>query len=244
LAGAVKGAGTLTAENVEIAGLDPTAINAVVNALEFDRGLVGNPGRVAQIANAGLDAGKLRIPSAAAPIVIADGRAQLPKLSVPVQNADISGSISLALADWQLEARLAITGQPRKNAPTAERPTMAVAVRGPLTSARRVADVTNLIDWVTMRAVDQGAKRLDEAEKERQRSEAGALRRLPDATTAPPQVGTLPPAQAPQASSTGRAPDLPTPTDSKPVAPPVRRAPPSAQPKAFNLMESAPAGSR
>jgi hypothetical protein len=245
LAGAVKGAGTVTAENVEIAGLDPTAINAVINALEFDRGLVGNPGRVAQIANAGLDAGKLRIPSAAAPIVIADGRAQLLKLSVPAQNADISGSISLALADWQLEARLAITGQPRKNAPTtAERPAMAVAVRGPLTSARRVVDVTNLIDWVTMRALDQGAKRLEEAEKERQRSEAEALRRLPDATTAPPQAGTLPPAQAPQASSTGRAPDLPGPTDSKPVAPPVRRAPPSAQPKAFNLMESAPAGGR
>ncbi len=189
LAGAVKGAGTATAENIEIAGLDPTAINAVINALEFDRGLVGNPGRVAQIANAGLDAGKLRIPSAAAPIVIADGRAQLLKLSVPTQNADISGSVSLALADWQLEARLAITGQPRKNAPTAERPTMAVAVRGPLTSARRVVDVTNLIDWVTMRAVDQGAKRLEEAEKERQRSEAGALRRLPDGTTAPPQAG-------------------------------------------------------
>jgi uncharacterized protein involved in outer membrane biogenesis len=244
LAGAVKGAGTATAENIEIAGLDPTAINAVINALEFDRGLVGNPGRVAQIANAGLDAGKLRIPSAAAPIVIADGRAQLPKLSVPTQNADISGSISLALADWQLEARLAITGQPRKNAPTGERPAMAVAVRGPLTSARRVVDVTNLIDWVTMRALDQGAKRLEEAEKERQRSEAEALRRVPDATTAPPQAGTLPPAQAPQASSTGRAPDLPGPTDSKPVAPPVRRAPPSAQPKAFNLMESAPAGSR
>jgi uncharacterized protein involved in outer membrane biogenesis len=242
LAGAVKGTGTVTAENIEISGLDPTAINAVIHALEFDRGLVGNPARVAQIANAGLDAGKLRIPSAAAPIAIADGRAQLLKLSVLAQNADISGSISLALTDWQLEARLAITGQPRKNAPTAERPAMAVAVRGPLTSARRVVDVTNLIDWVTMRAVDQEAKRLDEAEKERQRLEAEALRRLPDATTAPPQTGTLPPAQA-----TGRAPDLPGPTDSKPVAPPVRRAPPpptSAQPKPLNLMESAPASSR
>ena len=61
LVGAAKGAGTVTVEHVEIGGLDPTAIDAAINALENDRGLVGNAGRVAQIVNAGLDAGKLRI---------------------------------------------------------------------------------------------------------------------------------------------------------------------------------------
>jgi large subunit ribosomal protein L24 len=248
LVGSVQGAGTVTAENVEIAGLDPTAIDMVINALENDRGLAGNSVRVAQIANAGLDAGRLRIPVATAPIVIADGRAQLIKLSAPAQNADISGSISLALADWQLDARLAMTGPQRKNAPTAERPAMAVAVRGPLTAARRTADVANLIGWATMRAVDQEAKRLDDAEKERRRVEAAAeaLRRLPDpAAAAPAQTGTLPSAPAPQASTSGRAPDLPGPIDIKPVAPPVRRAPPpAAPPKPFNLMESLPAGGR
>ena len=241
LVGAAKGTGTVTAENVEIAGLDPSAIDAVINALEIDRGLAGNPGRVTQIANAGLDGGKLRIPSVAAPMVIADGRAQLVRLSAPAQNADISGSISLALADWQLEARLAMTGPPRRNAPTAERPAMAVAVRGPLTAARRVVDVASLVGWATMRAVDQEAKRLDDAEKERQRLETAveALRRPPDATVAaPPQTGTLPPAPTPQTSTAGRPPEL--------VVPPGRRAPPpppSTQ-KPFNLMESPPAGGR
>ena len=248
LVGAVKGSGTVTAENVEIAGLDPTVIDAVINAMENDRGLVSNPGRITQIANAGLDAGKLRIPFAAAPIVIADGRAQLVRLSAPAQNADIAGSISLALADWQLDARLAMTGPPRKNAPTAERPAMAVAVRGPLTAARRVADVASLIGWATMRAVDQEAKRLDDAEKERRlETAAEAMRRLPDAAAAaPPQTGVLPPAPVPQASTAGRAPDLPSPTEIKPVTPPVRRAPPptSAPPKPFNLMEFFPTGPR
>src|SRR5262249_6292296 len=187
----------------------------------------------------GLDAGKLRIPSVTAPIVIADGRAQLVKLSAPAQNADISGSISLALADWQLEARLAMTGPPRKNAPTAERPAMAVAVRGPLTAARRVVDVAHLVGWAPMRAVDQEAKRLDAAEKERQRLEPAVegLRHSPDATVAAPsQTGTLPPAPTPQTSTAGRPPEL--------VVPPGRRAPPpppSTQ-KPFNLMESPPAG--
>jgi uncharacterized protein involved in outer membrane biogenesis len=191
LAGSVTGAGTMTAENIEVSGLDPNAIDAVINALEFDRGLASNPGRVTQIANGGLDVGKLRIPLATAPIVIADGRAQLAKISASAQNTDISGSISLALADWQLDARLTMTAPPRKNAPTAERPVMAVTVRGPLATARRSVDVTSLIGWATMRAVDQEAKRLDEAEKERRRLEAAAdaLRRQSDTGTAvPPQT--------------------------------------------------------
>lgn len=195
LVGSVAGAGTVTTENIEVSGLNPTAIDAVINALEFDRGLASNPGRVAQIANGGLDVGRLKIPFATTPIVIADGRAQLPRMSASAQNTDISGSISLALADWQLDARLTMTAPPRKNAPTAERPAMTVAVRGPLTAARRNVDVANLIDWTTMRAVDQESKRLDDAEKERQRPDpaGGALRRQPEAATvAPPQTGMSP----------------------------------------------------
>jgi uncharacterized protein involved in outer membrane biogenesis len=199
LVGSLTGAGTATAENIEVAGLDPSAIEAVINALELDRGLASNAARVAQIANSVLDAGKLKVPFVTAPIVIADGRAQLAKVAASARNTDISGSISLALADWQLDGRFAMTAPPRKNAPAAERPVMALALRGPLTAARRSVDVSNLVGWATMRAVEQEAKRLDEAEKERKRSEApaDALRRQPDTDTgAPAQAGTLPSAPA------------------------------------------------
>jgi uncharacterized protein involved in outer membrane biogenesis len=198
LVGSVTGAGTVTAENIEVSGLDPTAIDTAIKALEFDRGLASNPARVSQIASWGLDGGKLKIAFATAPIVIADGRAELARVSASAQNADISGSISLALADWQLDARFTMTAPPRKNAPTAEQPTMAVTVRGPLTAARRSVDVTNLIGWATLRAIDQEAKRLDEAEKERRRVEAAveALRRQSDTGAVPPQTSAPPPAPA------------------------------------------------
>jgi uncharacterized protein involved in outer membrane biogenesis len=199
LVGSVTGAGTVTAENIEVSGLDPSAIDAAITALEFDRGLASNAGRVTQIANSGLDAGKLKIPFATAPIVVADGRAQLAKVSASAQNTDISGSISLGLADWQLDARLTMTAPPRKNATTAERPTMAVTIRGPLAAARRSIDVTSLIGWATMRAVDQEAKRLDEAEKERRRLEAtvDAARRQSDTgTVAPPALSPSAPTAA------------------------------------------------
>ncbi len=199
LVGSLTGAGTATAENIEVSGLDPSAIDTVINALETDRGLASNPARVTQIANSGLDAGKLRVPFATAPIVIADGRARLAKVSASARNADISGAMSLALADWQLDSRFAMTAPARKNAPASERPLMAVTVRGPLTAARRSVDVSTLIGWATLRAVDQEAKRLDEAEKERKRSEpaADALRHQPDTVTgAPAPAGTLPSAPA------------------------------------------------
>jgi large subunit ribosomal protein L24 len=183
LVGSVSGSGSLTAENFEVAGLDPNALDVTLHALENDRGLAGNPGRVAQIAGTALDVGKLKIASVTTPIVLADGRAQLTKLQASAQNADISGLISLALADWQVNARIIMTAPPRKNAPNAERPVMTVTARGPLTAARRSVDVTSLIGWATMRAIDQEAKRLDDAEKERKRVEAAveALRRQSEA---------------------------------------------------------------
>jgi len=195
LVGSVTGAGTVTAENIEVSGLDPTAIGVAIKALESDRSLATNPARLSQTASTGLDLGKLKIPLATTPIVIADGRAQLPKVSASVQSTDISGSISLALADWQLDARFIMTAPLRKNAPTAEPPTMAVTVRGPLTAARRSVDVTNLMGWATMRAVDQEAKRVDEAEKERRRVETAveALRRQSDTGAVPPQTSAPPP---------------------------------------------------
>ena len=195
LVGSVTGAGTVRAENIEVSGLDPTAIGVAIKALESDRSLATNPARLSQTASTGLDLGKLKIPLATTPIVIADGRAQLPKVSASVQSTDISGSISLALADWQLDARFIMTAPLRKNAPTAEPPTMAVTVRGPLTAARRSVDVTNLMGWATMRAVDQEAKRVDEAEKERRRVETAveALRRQSDTGAVPPQTSAPPP---------------------------------------------------
>jgi large subunit ribosomal protein L24 len=171
LVGSLNGSGTLTAENVELAGLNPNAADTVLNALESDRSLANNSARVAQIASTALDAGKLKIASVTTPVVIADGRAQLSRLQASAQNTDISGLISLALADWQVNARFTMTAPPRKNAPNAERPVMAVQARGPLAAAQRTVDAGSLIAWATQRSIDQETRRLEEIEKERRRME-------------------------------------------------------------------------
>jgi hypothetical protein len=238
LVGALKGTGTLTLERLELAGLDPTAVDAVIRAMDNDRGLGANPGKIADIASTGLDVGRLRLPSVTAPITISDGRAQA-VASASVQNTDIAGPVSFGLNDGQLDARLIMTGPIRKGASGSERPAMAVAIRGPIAAARRSVDIAPIVNWVTMQRVEEEAKRLDAAEKERQRLDAAeALRRQPDAAkdASKPEAGSAPPASA-QPSTVGRASDPAS--DIKPnppTAPPPRRTqppPPQQRPSGF-----------
>jgi hypothetical protein len=200
---------------VEIGGLDPAAIGAAIAAV--DRGLAINAGRIADIVNASLSSGRLRLPFAAAPITVAEGRLRVSDLQAPAQSADLGATGALGLADHQVDMRFVLTGPQRKDAPGGERPSLAVTVRGTLDNARRSADVTALVSWLTARAVEEETKRLEEAERERKRLESPERLR-PDAV-APPS--------APEAvtATLGHAPELPAPIEIKPPAP--RRVPSS-----------------
>jgi uncharacterized protein involved in outer membrane biogenesis len=218
LVGGLKGSGLATLENVEIGGLDPAAMDAAITAV--DRGLAINSARLVDIVNAGLDNGRLRVPFAAAPIVITDGRAQVADVAAPAQSADVTGSVALTLADNQVDMRFALTGPQRGNAPAGMRPSLAVAVKGPLGAPRRSADLTSLVGWLTTRAVEQETKRLEDAERERKRMEQAEPRQGRAAAPAAPEPAL--------AATIGRAPDLPPPIEVKPA--PVRRAPPPPPP--------------
>ena len=218
LVGGLAGGGIVTLENVEIGGIDPAAINAGISAV--DRGLAINAGRIAEIVNASLNGGRLRLPFATAPITIAEGRVRLSDLEAPAQSADVGATAALGLADRQVDIRFVLTGPQRKDAPGGERPSLAVTVKGPLDNARRSADVTALVNWLTARAVEEETKRLEAAERERKRLESPE-RLLPDAMVAP---------SAPEAvtATLGHAPELPAPIEIKP--PPVVRRAPSSPP--------------
>jgi large subunit ribosomal protein L24 len=224
LVGGLTGAGVVTLENVEIGGLEPAAIGAAISAV--DRGLAINAGRIADIVNAGLNSGRLRLPFAAAPISIAEGRVRMTDLEAPAQSADVGATAALGLADHQVDMRFVLTGPQRKDAPGGERPSLAVTVKGALDNARRSSDVTALVNWLTARAVEQETKRLEEAERERKRLESPERMR-PDAVVGP---------SAPEAvtATLGHAPELPPPVEIKPP-PVVRRAPSSP-----SAMQSSP----
>ncbi|MCL2430716.1 MAG: hypothetical protein FWD12_15945 [Alphaproteobacteria bacterium] len=163
----------------------------------------------------------MKIASVATPVILADGRAQLTQMQATAQNTDISGLISLDLADWQANGHFVMTAAPRKSAPNAERPVMTVTARGPLTAAKRTVDVTSLVNWSTQRAIELETRRLDDAEKERKRVESlvDSIRRQRQPETAK-QPDATPPGPAAEGGSAAPGADRRPHPASGPVAAP------------------------
>ena len=86
-------------------------------------------------------------------------------LIAPAQGADVAISGSYDLGADALEARFDLTGAPRPNGPSGQRPALTVALKGPLDAPRRSEDVSALVNWLTLRSVEREAKRVEAAER-------------------------------------------------------------------------------
>ena len=159
LIGSLSGSGSMTFEGIQIAGLDPKAIDIAVRAIE--RGTPVAPARIADLVGRGMDAGSLSMPWASVPLSVAAGRVRLGKLVAPPQSNDLTVSGSLDLVDATLDARFTVFGAGEAG----QRPEAAILLKGPITGPRRSVDVSALVSWVTMRSVDREARRLDAAER-------------------------------------------------------------------------------
>jgi large subunit ribosomal protein L24 len=229
----------VTAENLLLAGLDPSAIDAATRAAE--RGVALDGVRIGDIVRTALDGGRLHIPDAGGTIAIADGRVTLAPLVAPAQGADVAMTGSYDLAADALEARFDLTGALRQNGPVGQRPALSVALKGPREAPRRSEDVSALVSWLTLRSVEQESKRLEAAERQARRiklQEEEALRRAQEAAAAAQradQTAGIPSAAAsdkPQdaAKPLDKAPDLPPPIDIKSAPSAMPAAKPHAAP--------------
>ena len=257
LIGALQGKGSAAGENLQIAGLDPAAIEAASQAL--DRGVLLDPVRIGDIVRAALAGGSLDIPDAGGAIAIGDGRLTFAPLLTPAQGADVTIRGSYDLGEDLLDVGFDLAGAPRPDAANGERPQLSISFKGPFAAPRRSVDVTALVNWLTARRVEQQNKRLDAAEQEAKRiqaQEAEALRRAQeDARQAAQKAAQRAADQgaAPTASVAPvveKAPDLPPAIEIKsvPVATTVkpRRTPPNrraatARPAAAPLVITPPA---
>lgn len=168
LVGALQGNGALTVEQLQIAGLDPKAIDAAIRAVE--RGLPIE--RVTDFSNKALDGGALKIAWASGPITISNGRARVSDLSASTDATDVAFAAAFDLLDETLDARFTLTAPPRADAPGDRRPELSVLFKGPPQSLRRRTEAGALINWITLRNVEQETKRLEAAEREAKRLQA------------------------------------------------------------------------
>lgn len=256
LIGSLRGAGTVTLEGGQIAGLDPKAFTTVMRAV--DRGLTVDVAKVRDMTEAALRAGRLAVPRADGAFSLTAGQARWGNVVTHADGADLSISAVIDLSQWMLDARLTLSGGADAPSQGAGRPELFVGLKGPLATPKRTLDVAAFSGWLTLRAVERQSKQIEVLESERKETTAGTAPTAPVAETparpgpeavrgTPENATEAPPApvRAPSAPRRALAPVTP-PADSLPGLPPpieIRPAPePGTSPSVLQRPSQAPNG--
>ena len=212
LVGSLAGTGTVSLAAADIAGFDPDAFNAVIRAVDEETTI--DAAKVRDIMAAVLERGPLPVQSADAAFTIAAGDVRLSTAILHGRGADLNATGHFNLADRQFDARLTFSASAPAGS-SGGRPEVYVTIREPPGATQRAIDATTLSAWLTLRAVDREARRIEALE-------AGRAPTLVPTEAPPAQTGTV--AVPPPAS--------PTPPAPRPVAPPPRRPAPTTRPEA------------
>jgi len=166
LIGALAGAGTISLEGAQLAGLDPQVFDTITRAT--DQGLPVENNRVLRVVESALNSGRLRVERADGAVSLTAGQLRLGSLLARGDRADLGISASVDLAQSLLDMRLTLIGATKPGDPAAGRPEIYIALKGPVASPNRTLEVSALTGWLTLRSVELQAKRLETLEAERQ----------------------------------------------------------------------------
>jgi len=153
--GSLHGASHVTLSNGQLAGLDPHAFTAVSRAV--DNGLAPGVSQLSEMVGRALESGRFPVKHAQGDIAISAGQARLSGLNIHGEAADLSLAGNLDFTDGSVDARIVLSG-PAQGGGT--RPDIYVALTGPVTAPTRAVDVSALTGWLTLRAIENQAKKL------------------------------------------------------------------------------------
>jgi large subunit ribosomal protein L24 len=184
LIGSLQGNGRIVLADAQLAGLDPRAFDAVSRAV--DQGLTIDTARIANVVRTALESGQLSVKRAEGGFSVSAGQVRLSNVSVDSTAADLSLSGSVDLTEGILDARMVLSGA-REAA--GARPDNFMALKGPVSDPSRSIDVSALTGWLTLRAVENQARKLREIEKLRD-IEAARPRPVPPPVSSQPNSAT------------------------------------------------------
>ena len=207
LVGALHGTGKLTLKDAAFAGLNPHAFDAVTRAV--DDGLPVEGDKIADVVRRALESGTLPVKQAQGKLAVNAGLVQLDDFSASSPDASLSLTSSLDLTDGTLDARLVLSGAKEKG-----RPDIFMALKGPATSPTRSIDVSALTGWLTLRSVENQAKRLKALQQAAPPPKPQAAPKGAPAAANPTQPKPQPKAQ----SNHKPAPAAPKPASSRPAS--------------------------
>ena len=162
LVGSLQGAGKIALSDAQFAGLDPRAFDAVTRAV--DEGLPIDSARISDTVSKALDSGQLDVQRAEGKIAVSAGQIRLSDVAATGKDAALSLSGNLDLTDGSIDARVVLSGTGEA---AGTRPDIFMALKGPVAAPASTIDVSALTGWLTLRAVENQAKKLREIEQQR-----------------------------------------------------------------------------
>jgi large subunit ribosomal protein L24 len=159
LIASLSGSGSVSLENVQIAGVDPKAIEIASRA--FERGTAVTPARTGDMVGRMMEQGSLSLPWVTAPLTITAGRIRLGKLVTPLQSNELAATGSFDLMDSTLDARLTLSAMSEHG----QRPEVSVVLKGPAGAVHRTLDVSALTNFLTLRSADRETKQIEAAQR-------------------------------------------------------------------------------
>jgi large subunit ribosomal protein L24 len=157
LTSALSGNGTVTLDQVSVAGLDPRAFEVALRAA--DTGQVTDDVKLRQIVEPVLSGGVLGVASAQVPFIIRDGRLRVSATTLEAQGARaiVSGGYDIPADQADIRASLSTTATGNVNS----QPEISLFAAGTPDGLNRTVDVTSLSSWLAVRAIDRETRRLD-----------------------------------------------------------------------------------
>src|SRR5262249_22164259 len=156
LTSALSGNGTVTLEQVSIAGLDPRAFEIALHA--SDAGQIADDTKLRLIVEPALAAGSLAVASAQIPFIIRDGRLRVSATSLEAEGARAIVSGGYDIPADQADIRASLISTTIGNA--SSQPEISLFAAGPPDVLDRNVDVTSLSSWLAVRAIDRETRRL------------------------------------------------------------------------------------
>jgi len=179
LAASLGGSGSFDLRAAAVRGFDPQAFRAAIQAA--DGGTALDEASLAPVFVAALDAGTLAVERAAGTIAVTAGRARVANVAVATAAADVRGEVAVDVPDRSLQSDWVMSVEPGADGVGGTIPSVNIAFAGPIAAPERTVDVTPLLAFLSLRASDREAKRVEalEAElREQQRRAEEARRRI------------------------------------------------------------------
>ncbi len=162
----LHGGGVISLTNGHVGGLDPSAFDVAMRAA--DQAGTVDAAKIRGALSTVVENGRVAVPQGEADVTITGGQLRVTNATLPAERgAELSVNGMIDLNNATVDARVTLAAPPAASALVRARPELALAVKGPLAAPERTLDLSALTSWLTLRAAERQARRLESLEANR-----------------------------------------------------------------------------